>query len=167
MNPTVPPRRAANCILASMNYHKFTISSFHTAASDVKRITNSQKKDGENIGRVSDEEGRRIPTLESMVPSLFSDSGTPSGGATIDDGRILRIRPPNHQSMPPPTVALANPEPQRLQSHWRIALPAVVLTGDPGKSPAPTAEARGVFFFLLGEEEEKHEIVTCYRILPL
>ena len=165
MNPTVPPRRAANCILASMNYHKFTISSFHTAASDVKRITNSQKKDGENIGRVSDEEGRRIPTLESMVPSLFSDSGTPSGGATIDDGRILRIRPPNHQSMPPPTVALANPEPQRLQAHRSRS----IRRGSHRRSGS-VAGAHGDgegFFFLFRRREEKHEIVTCYRILPL
>jgi hypothetical protein len=102
--------------------------------------------------------------LESMVSSLFSDSSTPSGGATIDDGRILRIRPPNHQSLPPPTVPHANPETQRLRLTGGSLYPRGFSPEIQESRRRP--RRRRVFFFFLGEDE-KHEIVTCYRILPL
>lgn len=135
---------------------------FHTAAGDAKCITNSQKMHRKNISRALEDEGRRLPTLDSMVPSLFSNPSTPSGGATIDGNRILRMRrqitnrSPTHRGPQEPLTLEASGSPKDRSSRGETHRRSGGVAG---------AHGGGEGLFFLGDE--KHEVVTCYRILPL
>ena len=106
---------------AAQKSDKYIIT-IHTT-SDVKRSIKVPEEAPREQRRRLEGEGRRIPTLDDD-----------------DDARIL-LHPQiaNHRHYP---NCPENPEPQRLQARGRIPLPRD-LTGDPGKPPAPTAEATG------------------------